>query len=96
MTDKELAIKLLKKFGIENQMKKLSEECAEFIQAQVKYELNNSVSNKGIQGIIDEIADIEIVISSIRVMLNSAINKAILHKTKKAWGYIYGQDQQQS
>ena len=88
MIDPKLSRELINKYGLWDQLKKLSEECAEYIQAQIKYDLNNSTTSKGLQGIIDEIADIEIVISSLRYCLGIEIDKAITDKSHKAQSYI--------
>lgn len=88
MTDEILAKQLLEKFGLENQLKKLCEECAEYIQAYIKADLNNSRSNRGLQGMLDEMADIEITMSSIKIELKNAIHLSILKKSDKARTYL--------
>ena len=89
MSDREkLSKALLEKFGMKNQMKKLCEECAEYITAYMKFDLNNSDTNKGLDGVFSEIADILIVVDSIKCALPSLIEQHRQEKEVKATKYL--------
>ena len=75
--------KIANHYGFSNQSRQLSEECAELVQAVNKYyrfrNSNNSSdeiltstedSNMLIQHIVEEIADVEIMLEQMKVLLN--------------------------
>lgn len=51
-------------YGIVNQMNMLQEECGELIQAASKY-----LRRKEVDGLIDEIADVEIMVAQVKHLL---------------------------
>lgn len=80
-------------YGFARQSRQLSEECAEIIQAVNKYHrcnekirggdnimLSVSDSNMLIQNIVEEIADVEIMLEQIKYLLN--INNDAVNKIK--------------
>lgn len=75
--------KIANKYGYAKQSRQLSEECAELIQAVNKYHrfreskttrdeilASTNDSNMLIQNIVEEIADVEIMLEQIKVLLN--------------------------
>lgn len=75
--------KIANRYGFSNQSRQLSEECAELVQAVNKYyrfrksknssdEILTSTedSNMLIQHIVEEIADVEIMLEQMKVLLN--------------------------
>ncbi len=86
---KNKIIKIANKYGFSKQSRQLSEECAELIQAVSKYyrfrnskntrdEILTSTedSNMLIQHIVEEIADVEIMLEQIKILLNIS-NEAV-------------------
>ena len=63
----------IEKYGIEPQLRQLQEECAELIVAINHYCRDNTK----VQGIIEEIADTEIMIEQMRLHFSSAMIDAI-------------------
>ena len=85
MTRTELYIKLLNKFGEEKQMLKCVEELNELAQAICKYMSpcfrdSSKHEEKGIENIIEEISDVEIMIEQLKFILN--INDDDVRKMK--------------
>lgn len=82
MTDKIKRIAEFYKF--ENQSRQLSEECAELIQAVNKYQRYSSNYNaepseydwKYYQNVVEEIADVEVMLEQIKLLLNIS-NEAV-------------------
>lgn len=87
MTDKLKKIAGFYKF--ENQSRQLSEECAELIQAVNKYQRYSSRCSaepseydwKYYQNIVEEIADVEVMLEQIKILLN--INNAAVEEIKR-------------
>lgn len=59
----------IKKFGIQNQQDMVIEECAELIQAINKYRRKGN--GEGLSNLCEEIADVEIMLAQLRIMLNA-------------------------
>jgi NTP pyrophosphatase (non-canonical NTP hydrolase) len=69
------------KWGEESQLKMLAEECAELIQAILKYD--RVVNGSRIDDIAEELIDVEICIEQVRLMMFSGqISKGILDNIK--------------
>lgn len=75
-------------YGLKNQQRQLSEECAELIQATSKYMRYSegpieAYTNdwKYIQNVIEEIADVEVMLEQVKYLLN--INNAAVEEIKK-------------
>lgn len=65
-------------YGAENQMNQLIEECAELIQSVNKYR------RKGSENILEEVADVEIMIEQTKMILGEELTKIIeIHKENK-------------
>ena len=69
-------------FGIKNRLIKLSEECSELAQAATKYheaiEFNNRPHKEYIDHIKEEIADVMLLCSEVRHLLDIEIDDIIL------------------
>lgn len=61
--------KAIETFGREPQMRMVQEECAELIQAINKYIRKGN--GEGSSNLCEEIADVEIMIAQLRIMLNA-------------------------
>lgn len=82
MSNKELYCRVIRKFGIEYQMGLLQEECAELIQAVSKYRRNNG-SIDTIVKLLEEMADVEIMIEQMKVYFNASVISFNLSKNEK-------------
>jgi len=83
MNRKKLYQKAKEKWGIEAQQNMLIEECAELIQAINKYE--RLLDSKCLVNLIEEIADVEIMLEQIKqfLCLDSATKSAKLKKLQR-------------
>lgn len=68
MSIKNIEISIAGYYGIEAQLRQLTEECAELIIAANKYCREASIEHK--ENIIEEIADVEIMTDQIKYLLN--------------------------
>ena len=82
-------------FGIKNRLIKLSEECSELAQAATKYheviEFGNREQSGYIEHIIEEMADVYLLCSEVRHLLDiemDAIIPIIQHKLERTDGII--------
>lgn len=71
MTTEEILKAAIDKFGIRNQQDMVIEECAELIQAINKHRRN--ANGEGLSALCGEIADVEIMLSQLRIMLNADV-----------------------
>ena len=71
MTDTEILSAAILKFGVRNQQDMVIEECAELIQAINKYRRN--ANGEGLSALCEEIADVEIMLAQLRLMLNADV-----------------------
>ena len=68
--------KIADHYGLSKQQRQLSEECAELIQASSKYMRYKEVSDaqdriwKYIQNVVEEIADVEIMLEQIKYLMH--------------------------
>lgn len=94
MTKNELYRKLIDKFGIDNQILKCVEELNELGQALCKVQSKNENKAVAIKGVIEEIADVEIMLEQIKLILGieeSDVKKMKsykLHRTARKYGFI--------
>lgn len=84
---KKLNIQIAKHYGYDSQSNQLIEECAELIQAINKHkrimsgEISKEKYSDAIENIIEEIADVEIMIDQIKYLLS--INPMYVDGVKK-------------
>jgi len=78
MKNKDIYNQVISKLGTISQMDMCIEECAELIQAINKVKRNNCEANK--LNLLEEIADVEIMIEQMRIMVNQ---DKIIDKIKK-------------
>jgi len=76
MNEKELYQKALEKWGIELQLNMMIEECAELIQAIIHLKRKASPSN--LKKVIEEIADVEIMIGQMKEIFDKASIEGIV------------------
>lgn len=94
MTKKQVYEQLIEKFGAENQILKCVEELNELGQALCKLSGNDTNKALVIKNIIEEIADVEIMLEQIKLILNieeSDVKKMKsykLHRTVRRYGII--------
>ena len=84
--DKEILLKAIETYGIENQMLQCVEEMAELTQAINKYfRAEFSYSAKGAyDSVIEEIADVQIMIEQMRLMFDGQdVDKVIEAKLQR-------------
>ena len=92
MTKTELYSKLIEKFGAEKQMLKCVEELNELGQAICKFEETNKV--EAIKNIIEEIADVEVMLEQLKLILEidekevRKMKSFKLHRTARRYGFI--------
>lgn len=94
MTKKQVYEQLIEKFGVENQILKCVEELNELGQALCK--VNSRDTNKALatKSVIEEIADVEIMLEQIKLILGieeSDVKKMKsykLHRTVRRYGII--------
>ena len=83
MTDMCLAF-IANHYGIDPQLNVLQEECAELIQAVSKYRRDGMKLESVPSGLIEEIADVEIMLEQARILLGDHVNCEIdRRKTEK-------------
>lgn len=78
--DKMTCLKAIAKWGRTSQIDMLQEECAELIVAINKYKRNH---NGTIEAVLEEIADVEIMIDQIKVLLEVNELRVDVFKEKK-------------
>lgn len=94
MTKRELYEKLIATFGTENQITKCVEELNELGQALCK--VNSRDTNKALatKSVIEEIADVEIMLEQIKMILAideqevKRMKSFKLHRTARKYGFI--------
>lgn len=72
----KINLKIANHYGVNLRAKKLSEELSELNQAILKPENLKSLSEEELDNIIDEIADVEIVLSQLQLELNKQYGAA--------------------
>ena len=80
----------LDKWGVEGQVGQTVEECAELIVALQKY-INREPSPGAIDDIVDEIADVEMMLAQMRLVLDigdTELRKRIEYKFAKLCEYM--------
>ena len=85
MTDKQKAKckQILEHYGAENQRRQLCEECAELIQAAIKYE-RTSPNLEAYSHLCEELADVMIMIEQIKLTVSeNAVNSFINEKIER-------------
>lgn len=91
--DKDLLLKIIEHYGIDNQMMQCIEEMAELTQAINKYK-RSEFSDSCIDAynlIIEEIADVQIMIEQMRLMFDGeAVDKVIVEKLERMRGRLDG------
>lgn len=91
--DRELLKRIIKTYGIENQMMQCIEEMAELTQAINKYrraEFSDSCID-AYNLVIEEIADVQIMIEQMRWMFDgAAVDKVIAEKLERMRGRLDG------
>ena len=78
--DKMTCMKAIAKWGRTSQIDMLQEECAELIVAINKYKRNNVGTT---EAVLEEIADVEIMIDQIKVLLEANELRVDVFKEKK-------------
>ena len=91
-TDNEIKImqQALDQWGLNAQVGQTVEECAELIVALQKY-VNRTHRTKATDGILDEIADVEMMLAQMRLALNlddDALRKRIEYKFERLRRYL--------
>ena len=81
MKDRELYNKAIQKWGERSQVKMAIEECAELIKALAKYDRNNNGST--IDEILEEMADVEIMIEQLKIIFNYKYSNDTVDKFKE-------------
>jgi len=84
----------LEQWGIEAQIGKTVEECAELIVALQKY-VNRSPQPGTVDGILDEIADVEMMLAQMRYILGISdddLHQRIKSKFEMLSGYLYNEE----
>ena len=84
--DKEILLKAIEKYGIENQMLQCIEEMAELTQAINKYRRAKwcDSATDAYNLVIEEIADVQIMIEQMRMMFDGEdVDKVIKAKVKR-------------
>ena len=64
-------------YGLEPQLNVLQEECAELIQAISKYRRDGITLASVPSGLIEEIADVEIMLGQMRILLGEHVDREI-------------------
>ena len=80
----------LDSWGLNAQLAVTVEECAELIVALQKY-INRSSNAKAVDNVLDEIADVEIMLAQMRLALgidDTMLSKRIGEKLVKVKGYL--------
>ena len=94
MTKKQVYEQLIEKFGAENQILKCVEELNELGQALCKVQSKDENKAVAIKGVIEEIADVEIMLEQIKLILGieeSDVKKMKsykLHRTVRRYGIL--------
>ena len=90
MTEKQKAKckQILEHYGAENQLKKLCEECAELVQAAIKFDIATSKNGKQnietYSHLCEELADVMIMIEQVRLTVSeNAVNSFINEKIER-------------
>ena len=76
MIDLRLA-RIAEHYGLEPQLNLLQEECAELIHAVSKYRRDGMKLESVPSGLIEEIADVEIMLAQARILLGDHVEHAI-------------------
>ena len=76
MIDLRLAM-IAEHYELEPQLNVLQEECAELIQAVSKYRRDGMKLESVPSGLIEEIADVEIMLEQTRILLGEHVNREI-------------------
>lgn len=96
MTKNELYYELIEKFGAENQILKCIEELNELGQALCKITSRENSKIKATRNVIEEIADVEIMLEQIKLILDidekevKRMKSFKLHRTAKKYGFERG------
>jgi len=85
MSNKEIAIYdcALELWGHESQIDMTIEECAELIQALMKYRRKQGDHDEALESVIEEIADVEIMLGQMKVLFDFQGNKVEYAKRRK-------------
>jgi len=85
MEKEELYGKIIKKFGIQNQITKTIEELSELQKALCKFQLYNSPDELAtlVENIGEEIADVEIMIDQVKLIFSPEMSDLIDLKTSQ-------------
>ena len=91
-TDKEISIMqtALDRWGLKAQVGQTVEECAELIVALQKY-VNRTPKPESVDNILDEIADVEMMLAQMRLVLgidDDTLRKLIEHKFERLSQYL--------
>ena len=91
--DRELLKRIIETYGIENQMLQCIEEMGELIQAINKYRRAKGSSSciDSYKQVIEEIADVQIMIEQMRLMFDgAAVDEVIAEKLERMRGRLDG------
>ena len=91
--DKDLLLKIIEHYGIDNQMMQCIEEMAELTQAINKYK-RSEFSDSHIDAynnVIEKIADVQIMTEQMRLMFDgAAVDEVIVEKLERMRGRLDG------
>lgn len=91
--DKDLLLKIIEHYGIDNQMMQCIEEMAELTQAINKYKRSEFSDSRidAYNNVIEKIADVQIMTEQMRLMFDgAAVDEVIVEKLERMRGRLDG------